>query len=97
MQIFRMEFDHIMGRMETARSTLSGEIVFTRALRALQFSPIEETTTSVALEAQNLSRAVVNLKNCTTRLYGTYKDTAPMTKTDGYMFLQESSMVAWPE
>ena len=51
----------------------------------------------MALEDQNMSHTLTNLRNCTIRLYGAYKDTVQKQKTDDHMFWQQAGAEEWSE
>ena len=73
-QIFRNRFEGLLASMEKTKSNLSSDVIFLRALRALQLTEQNKTTLLMSLEALGLSHTMENLKRCSVRIFGTYKD-----------------------
>ena len=66
--------------MEKAKSTLSGDIIGILALNALQLSGSQRAAALMALYAQRMGRPHTNLKTCTVRIFGTYKESYSLQK-----------------
>ena len=71
-QTFWWKFGNLLHRMESARSTLSDDDIFMRALKALQLSDMHRINILMTSDAQQLTHTVEHLKMCTVRLFGTY-------------------------
>ena len=88
---FWWEFENLLRRMDRAKSTLSEDLVFTRAPKALQLNHVQRTTVLMALGAQRMEHSQKNLKNCTARLSGTYEEDSSLKKPDKLFATHEES------
>ena len=81
-QIHWLKFEALMNRLDLAKHALSADLVFMRALKSLMLQPTQRTTLLMSLDAQGMDHTYPNLKKCTVRLFGLYKETSPNGKED---------------
>ena len=72
-QIFWLRFEALLARVELSQNGLSADMIFTRALKALNLSPMQRTSVLMTIDAQSLPRNITQLGKCTIRLFGPYR------------------------
>ena len=62
-QIFRLRFESLLARIELGQEGLSADMIFTRALKALNLPPMQRAAVLMTLDAQSLARNIPHLGN----------------------------------
>ena len=75
-QIHWLKFEALMNRLDLPNHALSADLVFMRALKSHTTQPTQRAKLLMSLDAQGLGQTYPNLKKCTVRLFGLYKDTS---------------------
>ena len=88
-QIFWFRFDSLLGSLESSQDNLSSEFLFLRAFKALGLSHSQKTAVLMGLDCQRQSHTLMNLRNITLKLFGTYKTISLAQKNESDAFTVE--------
>ena len=69
---------------------MPAEVLFQRALKSMELSVAQRTANLTLLDSRQLAHSVQNLKDCSIRLFGTYKETSDAPKGDLSTFLAQN-------